>query len=55
MWASEMTKDEPNLDVKYQYALTLIKTRSHDKNLEGLSLLQGVCLSIASLEMHARL
>ncbi|CAM9222574.1 unnamed protein product [Laminaria digitata] len=42
MWASEMTKDEPNLDVKYQYALTLIKTRSHDKNLEGLSLLQGL-------------
>eukprot|EP00904_Undaria_pinnatifida_P001974 jgi/Undpi1/11778/HiC_scaffold_4.g01477.m1 len=42
MWASEMTKDEPNLDVKYQYALTLIKTRSSDKNREGLSLLQGL-------------
>ena len=41
MWLQESTKDEPNLDVKFQYALTLIKTRSHDKNREGMSLLEG--------------
>ena len=53
MWASEMAKDEPNLDVKYQYALTLIKTRSDDKNREGLSLLQGVCLLVrACIVLH---
>ena len=41
MWLQEGTKDEPNLDVKFQYALTLIKTRSHDRNREGMSLLEG--------------
>lgn len=41
MWLQESSKDEPNLDVKFQYALTLIKTRSHDKNREGMSLLEG--------------
>lgn len=41
MWLQESNKDEPNLDVKFQYALTLIKTRSHDKNREGMSLLEG--------------
>ncbi|CAM9608877.1 unnamed protein product [Scytosiphon promiscuus] len=34
-------KDVPNLDVKFQYALTLIKTRSHDKNRAGMSLLEA--------------
>lgn len=43
MWSRELQKDEPNLDVKFQYALTLIKTGSTDKNREGLSLLQGKC------------
>ncbi|CAM9288657.1 unnamed protein product, partial [Hapterophycus canaliculatus] len=41
MWMQETTKDQPNLDVKFQYALTLIKTRSHDKNREGMSLLEA--------------
>lgn len=41
MWLQESNKDEPNLDIKFQYALTLIKTRSHDKNREGMSLLEG--------------
>lgn len=41
MWVQETMKDEPNLDVKFQYALTLIKTRSHDKNRQGMSLLEG--------------
>lgn len=49
MWLQEGTKDEPNLDVKFQYALTLIKTRSHDKNREGMSLLEGKTRLIKSI------
>lgn len=37
----ELKKDKPNLDLKFQYALTLIKTRDTEKNREGMSLLQG--------------
>lgn len=36
-----MKQAEPNVDVKFQFALTLIKTRSQHNNREGLSLLQG--------------
>ncbi|CAM9910011.1 unnamed protein product [Ectocarpus sp. 6 AP-2014] len=45
MWLQESNKDEPNLDIKFQYALTLIKTRSHDRNREGMSLLEGLAES----------
>lgn len=41
MYSKEMRKDEPNLDVKFQYALMLIKSRNHTHNHEGLTLLQG--------------
>lgn len=41
MWSKEMNKDEPNLDTKFQYALLLIKSRSHDQNHEGMTLLRG--------------
>lgn len=41
MWSKELAKDEPNLDIKFQYALLLIKSRSQDLNREGMALLQG--------------
>ena len=36
-----MEKERPNLDIKFQYALTLIKTRSLEKNRMGITFLQG--------------
>ncbi|CAM9561870.1 unnamed protein product [Ascophyllum nodosum] len=36
-----MEKERPNLDIKFQYALTLIKTRSLEKNRMGITFLQA--------------